>query len=64
MSKKVKYLPRQNPIKLKPPCKLTPVRQEIIGKGRRKYRLINEKGTIDLRLKSGYSITSKARFMH
>ena len=47
-----KYLPRQNQIKLKPQCKLTPGRQEIIGKGirRRKYRLFKQKGMIDLRL--------------
>ena len=62
MSKKVKYLPRQNPIKLKLSCKLTPGRQEIIRKGsrRRRYRSIKEQGTIDPRVKSRYSITSKA----
>ena len=47
MSKKVKY--KVKTIKLKPTCKVTPGRQEIIGKGsrRKKYRSIKEMGTID-----------------
>ena len=62
MTEKVKYLPQQNPIDLKKTGKLTPGRLEVIGKGsrREKYRSIKEKGTIDLRLKISYSITSKA----
>ena len=42
MSKKGKIFGLQYPTKLKPPNKLTPGRQEFIGKGRRrrKYRLI------------------------
>ena len=62
MSKKVKYLPRQNPTKLKKKtCKLTPGKQEMVGKGirRGKYRSTKKKGTIELRLKSSYFIPSK-----
>ena len=60
MSKTVNYLPRKNPIKLKPPSKLTPGRQEIIGKASRKGKNSSTKvkGTIDLRLKNSYTITS------
>ena len=49
MNKKVKYLPRQNPIKLKPPMQTDNQKTGNYGKGSRsrKNRSIKRKGTID-----------------
>ena len=57
MSKKLKNLPQQNPLKLEPLCKLTPGKQEIIevGKRRRIFWSTKYKGTVDRRLKSSYT---------
>ena len=59
MSKEVKYLSQQNPIKLKKETMETDTRKRGKGSRRGKCRSIKEKGTIDLKLKSSCSITSK-----